>query len=247
MNDIIYKKCKSVENLEVSYDGQFLYKGKPKKVCFSRTILNRKATAKLQIMINTKSHYYQAAKLVAEAWIARYDIEKDYLIYKDQDIHNISASNLIVTDKKGYWKYMRRNSGYVADDIEERKRKLQLVADEALMTKRYFETLKMDEINKHVTSYLYPTLMHYALHTVHLGEKKAMREVPNAIARMYECIMNGMCLYNYERYLKQLLLNYKKKGSFGFTGKVPKPIEINVEQLNLDCLWERYKVKKIKS
>lgn len=79
-----------------------------------------------------------------------------------------------------------------------------------------------------------------------MGERQSLEQVPEALARMYECIMNGMCLYNYERYCKKLLLNFKKKGSFGLTGEVPKPIKIEVQQLNLDSLWERYNVTKLK-
>ena len=196
-------------------------------------------------MIQGKHHYWQAAKLVAEAWKHGYE-QDDYITYKDGDIHNIAADNLVIEDKKGYWQYMQRNSGNTADNVEERKRKLQLVADEALMTKRYFETLKMDEINKHVTEYLYNCLMMYALNTLHLGERISLEVVADTIARMYEVIMNGMCLYNYERYCKKLLLNFKRTGNFGFAGNVPKPIKIEVEQLNLSCLWEKYKVTRFK-
>lgn len=240
-----YRQVKSVPGLEVTADAEFRYKGKPKKAIYSHTVNGRKATARIMIMWGGKNHYWQAAKLVAEAWKYGYE-SSDYITYKDGDIHNLKASNLILDDKKGYWQYMQRNSGFKADTVEERKRKLQLVADEALMTKHYFETLKMDEINRHVSDYLYKCLMNYAINTLHLGEKPSLEAVPDAIARMYECIMNGMCLYNYERYCKKLLLNFKKTGTFGMTGKVPKPIKIEVEQLNLDCLWERYKVTRNK-
>lgn len=241
-----YRKVKSVPGLEVTAEAEFRYKGKPKKVIYCKMVNGRKATARIMLMIRGKSHYWQAARLVAEAWKRGYE-EGDYITYKDGDIHNLRADNLTLDDKKGYWQYMRRNSVHRADTVEQRKRKLQLVADEALMTKRYFETLKMDEINRHVTDYLYGCLMQYALNTLHLGEKPSLEAVPDVIARMYECIMNGMCLYNYERYCKKLLLNYKKTGSFGVTGMVPKPIKIEVEQLNLDCLWERFKVTPLKS
>lgn len=245
MKDIIYRQIKSVPGLEVTADGAFRYNGKPKKAVYCTTVDGRKATARIMIMIHGQNHYWQAAKLVAEAWKYGYE-DGDYITYKDGDIHNLSADNLALTDKKGYWQYMQRNSGFRADGIEERKRKLQLVADEALMTKHYFETLDMNEINRHVTDYLYKCLMQYTIKTLHIGEKPALNIVPDAIARMYECIMNGMCLYNYERYCKKLLLNYKKTGSFGLTGMVPKPIKIEVEQLNLDCLWERFKVTRIR-
>lgn len=240
----MYKKVPNIEGLECTEEGLFRYNGKPKKVIFPYLVNKRKATARLMIMIRGKNHYWQAAKLVAQTW--KRCKETDYITYKDGDIHNIKANNLIVEDKDGYWQYMQRNSGYHADNIEERKRKLQLVIDEATLTLDYFKTLKMDGINRHVTEYLYDCLMKYTISTLHLGEKTAMEIVPESLARMYECIMNGMCLYNYERYCKKLLLNYKKKGSFGLTGKVPKPIEIYVEQLNLDCLWERYKVSKLR-
>lgn len=241
----VYREVKSVPGLSVTREADFRYKGIDKKVCYCHIVNGRKATARIIIMIGGKSHYWQAAKLVAEAWKPNYE-SSDYITYKDGDIHNICADNLIINDKKGYWQYMQRNSGMKADDVEERKRKLQLVADQALMTKHYFETLKMDEINKHVQTYLYPCLMKYTINTLHIGERVALEIVPDALATMYECIMNGMCLYNYERYCKKLLQNYKKNGSFGHTGSVPKPIKIEVEQLNLDCLWEKFKVTKLK-
>ena len=240
-----YREVKSVIGLECTREGKFRYKGKPKKVVYCKTVNKRKATARIMIMIQGKHYYWQAAKLVAEAWKRGYE-QDDYIIYKDGDIHNIAADNLVIEDKKGYWRYMQRNSGHTADNVEERKRKLQLVADEALMTKHYFETLKMDEINKHVTDYLYNCLMKYCLNTLHLGERVSLEVVADAIARMYEVIMNGMCLYNYERYCKKLLLNFKRIGNFGFAGNVPKPIKIEVEQLNLSCLWEKYNVTRFK-
>lgn len=240
-----YREVKSVNGLECTCEGKFRYKGKPKKVIYCKTVNKRKATARIMIMIQGKHHYWQAAKLVAEAWKRGYE-QNDYITYRDGDIHNIAADNLVIEDKKGYWRYMQRNSGNTADNVEERKRKLQLVADEALMTKHYFETLKMDEINKHVTDYLYNCLMVYALNTLHLGERISLEVVADTIARMYEVIINGMCLYNYERYCKKLLLNFKRTGRFGFAGNVPKPIRIEVEQLNLSCLWEKYKVTRFK-
>lgn len=237
----IYRDITGVPELSCSREGKFMYKGKPKAVTFPFVASGRKATARVQITSGGHHHYYQASRLVASAWKPKYSVS-DYIVYRDGNIHNIAADNLVLCDKEDYSEYLRRNSRHTADNVEERKRKLQLVADEALMTKRYFETLKMDEINRHVSDYLYPCLVKYCIHSLHMGEGTTQTAVPEAIARMYECIMNGMCLYNYERYLKKLLLNYKKKKSFGFTGKIPKPIQIEVEQLNLECLWERYKV-----
>jgi len=241
-----YRQVKSVPGLEVTADGQFLYKGKLKKVIYATTVTGRKATARMMIMWDCKMHYWQAAKLVAEAWKYGYE-DGDYLTYKDGNCHNIRAENLILNDKTGYYEYMRRNVGSKLENVEKRKRKLQLVADQAIMTKRYFETLQMGEINEHVKTYLYPCLMQYALNTLHMGERKAIDTTQEAIGLLYEKIMDGMCLYNYERFCKKVMTDIKRKGYYGeYWHRLIKPIQIEVEQLNLDCLWERYKVKKLK-
>ena len=241
-----FRKVPSIEYLECTANGEFRYKGKQKSVLYCYTVTGKRATARIVIMIQRKSHYWQAAKLVAQTWKADYT-EGCSIIYKDGNCHNIKAENLQITDAKGYDIYMRRNSIMKADSLDERKRKLQLVSDQALMTKHYFETLDMSEINHHVKTYLYKCLMHYALNTLHMGEKKALETVPEVIGDMYEKIMNGMCLYNYERFCKKVLLDIKKKGKYGeYWHKLVKPIKIEVEQLNLDCLWERYKVTKLK-
>ncbi len=191
-------------------------------------------------MPNGKTGYIQAAKAVAIAWKS-FDPDTQYIVYKDYDIHNINADNLQIVNYSQYVGFRMRNCCHTADSVDMRIRKLQLVIDEASMTKHYFETLDFQPINKHVEDYLYLCLIRYCKETLHLGETVALDIVPECIARMYECIINGMCLYNYERYCKKLLTNYKKKGNFGYAGAVPKPIEISVSQLNLDCLWERFK------
>ncbi|MCM1295377.1 MAG: hypothetical protein NC311_07520 [Muribaculaceae bacterium] len=240
-NQEIYRDVKAIDGLSCTCDGKFRYRGRMKSVIYAKKNFgNGKATARLTFFNkNGKTRYIQAAKAVAMAWKPNYE-DGDYIIFKDEDIHNICADNLILCDKADYYEYLRRNSKHIADGIEERKRKLQLVADEALLTKHYFETLDIQPINQHVKEYLYACLMKYCKETLFLGERIALDIVPECLARMYECIMNGMCLYNYERYCKKMLLNYKKKGNFGLTGEIPKPIEINVQSLNLDCLWERF-------
>jgi len=244
-SDHRYKPVPGIEWLECTRDGEFRYKGHPKSLRRGYGKQGQPLSVQLVLMKDGKQHSYQAARLVAQTWLMGYT-DGDYITYDDGDCHNIGADNLTLADKREYYDYMQRNSGYTADGVEERKRKLQLVADEALMTKHYFETLKMDEINRHVQDYLYPCLMQFAMKTLHMGEQTAKTQTAEAIARMYECIMAGMCLYNYERYLKKLLHNYKKTGSFGYTAEVPKAIRIEVEQLKLDCLWERYKVTRLR-
>ena len=242
----VYREVKSVPGLEVTAEGVFRYKGRPKKVIYCHIVTGRKATARVMIMIKGKMHYWQAAKLVAEAWKRGYE-PTDYLTYRDGDCHNIKADNLVLEDKKGYWQYMRRNSSMHADTLEERKRKLQLVIDEAGMTLHYFKTLDIKPINRHVTEYLYPCLMQYSMKTLHFGESKSMECVPEAIGIMYEKLADGMCIYNYERFCKKMLHSLKKEGKYCKDWQaLCKPVKIEVEQLNLDRLWERYKVTQLK-
>jgi hypothetical protein len=241
-----YRPVKSVPGLEVTADAEFRYKGKPKKAIYCHTVTGRKATVRIMIMWDAKSHYWQAAKLVAEAWKFGYK-DGDRITYSDGDCHNIRADNLILTDDKGYDEYMRRNSVMRADTLEERKQKLQLVIDEATMTLNYFKTLDIKPINDHVKEYLYPCLMTFAMKTLQMGEKKAMEAVPEALGNMYEAIMNGSAVYNYERFCKKQLHHLKKTGRYGeYWHRLIKPVRIEVEQLNLDCLWERYKVTQSK-
>ena len=62
-----YRQVKSVPWLEVTADADFRYNGKTKKAIYCHTVTGRKATVRIMIMWDAKSHYWQAAKLVAEA------------------------------------------------------------------------------------------------------------------------------------------------------------------------------------
>lgn len=239
---IIYRHA--TNGISVSSDGKFVYKGKPKKVIFATTVSGRRATARISLMIKKKTQYYQAAKLVAMAWKTNYH-DGCCIVYKDGNCHNITSDNLVITDDKTYRKYLMRNSsGVKSKNIQQRIGKLDLIIKEASLTKEYFETLSMDNINVHVSSKLIPILEDYCVNTLHLGVSTTKRMVPDVLARMYEVIMNGMCLFNYERYCKKLLLNYKKIGEYGLVGSVPKPVEIVINKLNFDCLCEKYNKKR---
>ena len=66
MEETILKPVPGVDGLECTRDGLFMYRGRPKKVIYSHIINGRKATAKITIQYDGKSHYWQAAKLVAK-------------------------------------------------------------------------------------------------------------------------------------------------------------------------------------
>lgn len=230
------------DGLEVSYNGEFRRNGKPHKVIYSYTVAGNKATARLSYSKDGKTRYFQASKLVAMAYKKEYE-DGCRIIYKDGNIHNISADNLIIVSDKQYSEYLRRNTIYKGASLSERKVKLDMIIKEATLTRNFLDNRDFSDINIHTQERIIPILKDYSLNTIHLGMNTTQRIVPEVVARMYEVIDNGMCLYNYERYCKKLLLNYKKKGSFGVTGSVCKPIWSSVEQLNFDCLWERYKRK----
>jgi len=242
-NGITYKRV--MPNVHVSRDGGVLHNGKAIKVNCRNHPNGRKQTAYVSITENGKTVYYQLSRLIAKAWLCNYK-EEDYILYKDGDIHNVKAENLVLAGKKEYISFLQRNSGFTGMDIEQRKSKLSLLIEEANITLHYLKTADITPLNKHVEKYLYPTLMSWCRDKLFLGVDTVMNVVPECIARLYEVVMNGACIYNYERYCKKILMNYKKKGTFGYIANVPKPIQIIVEQLNTDCLWEKYKVTKLK-
>lgn len=238
---MIYRDVPGIDKLQCTEDGLFRYRYKDKKVIYARTVTGKKATARLMI----GKQYYQASKLVAKTFKTGYS-DNCHIIYKDGDCHNITADNLIIGNEEEWRAYMMRNSCHKADNLDKRICKLENVIKEASLTLNYFKTRDFEPINQHVRDYLYQHLIGYCLTTLHLGKLTAIEIVPDCLARMYEVILNGMCLYNYERYCKKLLLNFKKKGNFGLAGSIPKPIEIEVQHLNLDCLCERFNVQKSK-
>lgn len=237
-----FRKVPGFEKLECTEEGIFRMNGRLKKVIYPKTVAGKKATARMIV----KGEYYQASKLIAKTWKAGFK-EGSHIVYRDGDCHNIKASNLMIASVEEWRGYMMRNCGNEADNLEKRIMKLENVIKESSLTLHYFKTKDFEPINKHVNEYLYECLYGYVIETLHLGKSTAMEIVPECIARMYECILNGMCLYNYERYCKKLLLNFKKRGNFGMSGLVPKPIEMEVQQLNLDCLCRKFNAQKNKS
>lgn len=241
----VFRPVPGIEGLECSREGRFRYKGRPKAVRCDSQVNGKPASVRVVLTIGGRQKSYQASRLMAQTWLSGYT-DESYITYRDGDCHNICADNIVLGDHDDYTGYLQRNSGFEADTLEERKRKLQLVIDQAGMTLHYLKTLDLEPVHRHVTQYLYPCLVQWSIKTLQFGERKSKELAADAIARMYECLMAGMALYNYERYCKKLMHNYKRTGTFGFTGQVPRQIEIIVEQLKLDCLWERYKVTKLR-
>lgn len=240
-DDEQFRPVPGIDSLECSREGRFRYKGRSKALRTGSQVNGKPASVRVVLTIDGRQQSYQASRLVAQTWLSGYT-DDCYITYRDGDCHNICAGNLTLADRDDFNDYIQRNSGFEADTLDERKRKLQLVIDQAGMTLHYLKTLDLEPVHQHVKEYLYPTLMQWSIKTLQFGEYKSQELAADAIARMYECLMAGMALYNYERYCKKLMHNYKKTGTFGFTGQVPRQIEIIVEQLNLNRLWERYKV-----
>jgi hypothetical protein len=54
-------------------------------------------------------------------------------------------------------------------------------------------------------------------------------------------------VFDYTHFCRSIIRYYHKTGTFDrWYDILRKPLKIEVEHLNLDCLWERYKVRKIK-
>ena len=77
-----------------------------------------------------------------------------------------------------------------------------------------------------------------------MSVRTASEVVPDVIARMYEVILQGHAVAYMERYCKKLLQNKKRKGWYGMEGKIPKKIELIIDNLNLESLCKKYKITK---
>lgn len=243
-----YRPCKEYDGLYVNREGDFIFHGKKKAVTRHTDRYGRKHTALLSFRRDGKNESLSAARLVASAFKRGYDKE-DYISYKDGDIHNIHVDNIQLITKKEYYKAscehaasFRKTATY---QYQVDRLKTTIESNEAVLY--YFQTGKFDKVNRHVENYLYGCLCDFCLKSLYFGMEQAPMMSADAIARWYEVLLQGHAVGNGERYCKKILTHFKHNGWFGYSGKVPKnKIELIINNLNLNCLWEKYKVTKMK-
>lgn len=247
MTDIVYRDC-NFHGLECTPDGQFRRmhrdgKYRPVSVFKRQHENGRQQSAYVHIMDGGKTYYHAANTLVAFAWCRGYE-EGDYIVHKDSDLHNIAADNLRVCGKNEYYAHNLRNTSNKVT-LKDRIRKLEIIHEETEATLDLFRNDRWDKIHRHIEHYLVNCLMDYGTRTIHLSKSTTATQVPEIIARLYECLDRGYCVYNYERWCKQMLLNYKKTGSFGKQALVPTT---NIRQIvpkdEIDRLCEKFNVKQ---
>lgn len=231
--------------LLVSRDGRFYCKGKEKKVTYAFTTLGKKATARIRVHEGTKQHYFQASKLVAKAWLSEY-YEGCGITYKDGDIHNIHIDNLKIVPYEDYCEYRKRNAKNAVAPIEEKKEKLRRVIKESTLTLNYLETKDFSEINAYVENHLLPILKDYCMRTLQLGRSTTEHIVCEALYCLYDCIWSGNAVVNYERWMKKVLHNWKKKGNFGYMSEGFTKVEwdAQLKEIDLSILSTKYNVKQ---
>lgn len=247
MTDIVYRDC-NFHGLECTPDGQFRRmhrdgKYRPVSVFKRQHENGRQQSAYVHIMDGGKTYYHAANTLVAFAWCRGYE-EGDYIVHKDSNLHNIAADNLRVCGKNEYYAHNLRNTSNKVT-LKDRIRKLEIIHEETEATLDLFRNDRWDKIHRHIERYLVNCLMDYGTRTIHLSKSTTAIQVPEIIARLYECLDRGYCVYNYERWCKQMLLNYKKTGSFGKQALVPTT---NIRQIvpkdKIDRLCEKFNVKQ---
>lgn len=243
-----YRPCKQWEGLYVNREGEFIFNGKNKVVTKHTDRYGRKHTALLSFKRGDKKYNLAASRLVASAFMRGYSDDM-YIEYKDDDIHNICVDNLRLVTKK---EYDTMRCAHAAEfhktatyQYQVDRLKVSIESNEAVLY--YFQTGKFDKINKHVEKYLYNCLCDFCLKSLHFGMEQAPMMAADAIAHWYDVLLQGHAVGHGERYCKHILVNFKHKGWYGHEGKVPKnKIELIINNLNLDCLWERFKVTKLK-
>lgn len=246
MNDI-YNPCGFL-GVECTRDGLHWrrpVKGVTKEIHpFRRRHENgRQQTAYIRVMEGRKTYYHACNTLVAKAWITDYE-EGDYIVHRDGDLHNLNADNLVICSRQQYTENTLRNTKNKVR-LEDRIKKLELIKEETEATLDLFENDRWEKIHRHVERYLVNCLMDYGTRTIHLSKRTCSEQVPEIIIRLYECLDRGYCVYNYERWCKQMLLEYKKNGNFGRKANVPsKNIRKIVHKDKIDELCEKFNVKQ---
>lgn len=241
----IFRDC-NFHGVECTCNGEFRRLRNGKYVAcgvLKRTLENgRRQTAYIRVMDGKKSYYHAANALVAYAWCKGYE-EGDYIVHKDGNLHNICSDNLRVCGKNDYTENKLRNSKNKVC-LEDRIRKLEIIKEETEATLDLFRNNRWDRIHRHVERYLVNCLMDYGTRTIHLAKSTCREQVPEIIIRLYECLDRGYCVYNYERWCKYMLLEYKKNGSFGNKANVPsKNIRMIVPKDKIDELCNKFNVK----
>lgn len=243
-----YRPCKEWDGLFVSRDGEFIYNGKSKAVARHTDRYGRRHTALLSFKRGEEKTSLSAARLVASAFMRGYS-DDIFIVYKDGNIHNICVENLRLVTKK---EYDTMRCAHAAEfhktatyNYQVGRLRVSIESNEAVL--HYFETGKFDKINKHVEKYLYNCLCDFCLKNLHFGMEQAPMMASDAIAHWYEVLLQGHSVGHGERYCKKILTEFKNKGWYGHSGDILKnKIDLIINNLDLNCLWERYKVTKLK-
>lgn len=244
-----YKPCQGYDGLYVNREGEFIYNGRKKRVLRYTDRYGRKHTAQIRLMRNGRSVSLIASRLVAQAFYLRGYSDDLYITYQDGDIHHIGIDNLRMVSKQEYERMRTkhasqfRRQGTYAYQVS--RLTVSIESNEAVL--HYFRTGDMERVNAHVRSYLYDCLCRFALDSLHFGMEQAPVMAADAIGSWYEVLLSGHAVGHGERYCKHILTHFKHHGWYGYKGEIPKnKIELIIDNLKLDSLWERYKVTHLK-
>lgn len=241
-----YRQCISHPEKWCSRDGHFWRNGKAKKVTRTHSVFNKHEYRMIIYEKNRIRHRTAAAQLVAEAWIPGFTPDK-YILYKDDDPCNYHASNLMVVDKKAYFagkiQTMLEHNPYPTYDDQ-----VKIIArtkKELLIVEHYFKTADFTPLHKYVNDEFYASLCEYCIKTLNLGFDVTHAQVPNVIAHVYDILLQGHAVTDLTRYCAARLDKYRRTGSYGYLMYIPRKIELLItENLDLDALWQKYKVSK---
>lgn len=205
-----------------------------------------KQTAYLIVLENGERHYHACNTLVAAAWKSGYE-EGDYIVHADDDLHNLDADNLRIVGKDDYTANRNKRSVNTVS-LKDRIKKLETVHEETAATLALFKDNDWRLVHKHVERYLVGCLMDFCIRSLHLSPSTAHMQVPEVVARLYECLDRGYCIYNYERWCKEMLHNYKKTGTLGIKSEPPsKNIRQMVAKQDIEKLCEHFNTNQYNS
>lgn len=201
--------------LSVSERGDFKRNDKPIKVRGYNEASGLRRTMSVVVASKGKRHRYNAARLVAMAWIDGYSDDKE-IFFKDGNCHNIEACNLECLKPFRYNLMMGNRRGVKKDTIDTKRKKLKSIIFEANLTLAYYDKGDFLEINKHIEKDIIPELQRYCMVQYRLGKYRTTKIVSQVLSDLYAKIDEGCAMYSYEWWCKLQIRKLVKNG-FGYS------------------------------
>lgn len=189
----------------------------------------RKISAYIQITVNKKRYKFIAGDLVARAWSPTVYFEGCYVLYKDGNRHNIHNENLILATEDEY--YRKRVPIRKPTEIAEVEDMAKTLHYECGLFLEYLGTGDMGRINEYIQQSLMKKMSLWMGKTLKWGKEKSNEILYEALVFLYMRIDANRPFIGFERYLKLIILKYRRRRNWGVTEIYPPRKILNIISL----------------